>query len=245
VFKTGEIVERPIQSEDGNFHYLARLLPYRDFEKATQGVVATFVDVTALNKTQAHQQVLIAELNHRVKNMITVVLTIAEQTIKSSPSLDSFKAAYLPRVQAMARSYELLSRENWTEAALDDVVRQEFIPFGTERVKIAGPGIRLKPAQALSLGIILHELATNAGKYGALSKAIGSVTVNWQSVGDRVHLIWQEQDGPTVVSPKKRGFGLKLVEGEASYYLGGKCKISFESLGLRAELDIQMDEGKN
>lgn len=245
VFKTGEVVERRIQSEDGKSHYLARLLPYRDPEQATQGVVATFVDVTALNNTQAHQQVLIAELNHRVKNMITVVLTIAEQTIKRSPSLDSFKAAFLPRIRAMARSYELLSRENWTEAALDEVVRQEFVPFGTERVKIAGPNIRLKPTQALSLGMILHELATNAGKYGALSKSNGSVRVNWQSVGDRVHLIWEEQDGPTVVSPKKRGFGLKLVEGEASYYLGGKAKISFEPLGLRAEFDIHMDKGEN
>jgi two-component system CheB/CheR fusion protein len=204
--------------------------------------VATFVNVTALSNTQAHQQLLIAELNHRVKNMITVVLTIAEQTIKTSPSLDAFKAAYLPRVQAMARSYELLSKENWTEAALGDVVRQEIVPFGAERARISGPEVRLKPAQALSLGMILHELATNAGKYGAFSVANGVVEISWQLQDEpsRLHLCWTEKNGPPTHLPAKRGFGLKLIEGEASYYLGGKPKMSFEPSGLRAELDIRL-----
>jgi two-component system CheB/CheR fusion protein len=142
----------------------------------------------------------------------------------------------------MARSYELLSRENWTESKLDDVVRQEFEPFGVERAQISGPDLRLKPTQALSLGMILHELATNAGKYGALSKANGFVTVTWAVEKNRVRLIWQERDGPSITSPTKNGFGLKLVEGEASYYLGGKPQISFEPDGLKAELDIHLEK---
>jgi two-component system CheB/CheR fusion protein len=242
VFQTGKIVERRVQTEDGKSHFLARLLPYHDLGHERHGVVATFVNVTTLSNTQAHQQLLIAELNHRVKNMITVVLTIAEQTIKTSQSLDAFKAAYLPRVQAMARSYELLSKENWTEAALGDVVRQEIVPFGAERARISGPEVRLKPAQALSLGMILHELATNAGKYGAFSVANGVVEISWQLQDEpsRLHLCWTEQNGPPTHLPTKRGFGLKLIEGEASYYLGGKPKITFEPSGLRAELDIRL-----
>jgi two-component system CheB/CheR fusion protein len=200
--------------------------------------------VTTLSQAQAHQQVLIAELNHRVKNMLSVVLAIAEQTIKSSTSLDAFKAAYIPRVHAMARSYELLSRENWKAASIRDIIRQELEPFGSDRVLVGGPVILLKPEQAMSLGMVLHELATNAAKYGAFSSPHGTVQISWSfenCENDVLLLRWRERDGPVVKKPKQDGFGLKLVSGEATHRLGGKPMIEFSSEGLSASLKIRIE----
>ena len=244
VFATGKTVEHRIDAEGGEQQYLVRLLPYRDFERSTHGVIATFIDVTTLSKFQAHQQVLIAELNHRVKNMLSIVLAVAEQTIKSSASLEAFKSAYMPRVRAMARSYELLSRENWKAAAIRDIVQQEIEPFGADRVLVGGPIVLLKPEQAMSLGMVLHELATNAAKYGALSTPRGTVQISWSFVDDKADSIllrWRERDGPPVKKPKQKGFGLKLVDGESTHRLGGEPAIEFAPQGLGVSLKMKLE----
>jgi two-component system CheB/CheR fusion protein len=244
VFDTGKVVEHRIEADGGERQYLVRLLPYRDFERSTRGVIATFIDVTALSKVQAHQQVLIAELNHRVKNMLSVVLAIAAQTIKGAASLDTFKAAYIPRVLAMARSYELLSRESWVSASMREIIRQELEPFGADRVLVGGPVVLLKPEQAMSLGMVLHELATNAAKYGALSTPQGTVQIGWSFADgkpDTLFMRWRERGGPAVEKPKKKGFGLKLVAGEATHRLGGEPAIEFAPEGLSASLTIRLE----
>ncbi|MGH7025105.1 MAG: CheR family methyltransferase [Caulobacteraceae bacterium] len=240
VFANGRTVERAIEHDAGATHYLLRLVPYRGADNTIEGVVLTFVDVTTLTRAEAHQKVLIAELNHRVKNMLTVVISIAEQTFKGPGDPATFKDRFIARVRGMARSYELLSRENWTEASVAELARPQVEPFGLERVALRGPDIRLAPKQALSFGMIMHELATNAGKYGALSTPEGRVELRWGprrgANGGEVEVLWRERDGPSAGQPGPRGFGLRLIEREAVNALGGEAEFSFEPEGFSVRL---------
>jgi two-component system CheB/CheR fusion protein len=246
VFENGEISEREISQPETSKHYILRIAPYLDSDRHVEGVVVTFLDVTRLAQAQAHQHTLIAELNHRVKNMLMVAIGIAQQTYKSSGSPEAFLEAFIGRLQAMARSYELLSRENWMESSLAELVRTELAPFGSERLTIEGPEVRLKPKLALSLGMVLHELATNAGKYGALSEPAGRVSIHWStsagSAGEGLDFQWTESDGPTVANSRKRGFGLRLIEKETSYNLGGSAAFDFRPEGLGARIAFPLEE---
>jgi two-component system CheB/CheR fusion protein len=243
VFAHGDAIERDASHAETGRHYTLRVAPYRTLEGAADGVVVTFIDVTRLTEAQAHQQTLIAELNHRVKNMLMVVIGVAEQTHRLAATPDAFLESFVGRLQAMARSYELLSRENWTESSLEDAVRTEVAPFGMERVTIAGPPASLKPRHALSLGMVIHELATNAGKYGALSVPAGRVSIEWSLSGeadDCVDLYWRETHGPAAPAPKRRGFGLRLIERETSYNLGGKATVGFSPTGVEAHVRFSL-----
>jgi two-component system CheB/CheR fusion protein len=246
VLDTGTVIERQAHHPEAGAHFILRLAPYRTAGGQVEGVVITFLDVTSLTNAQTHQQVLIAELNHRVKNMLMIAIGIAQQTHKSSPSPEAFLEAFVGRLQAMARSYELLSRENWTEGSVDELIRTELTPFGLERLSIDGPCLMLKPKQALSLGMVLHELATNAGKHGALSAPNGTVSINWSRAaangGDHLELLWREVDGPSTEAPSRRGFGLRLIEREISYNLGGRSKVDFADGGLRAEIAFPLED---
>jgi two-component system CheB/CheR fusion protein len=244
VLETGNKVERRVEQEGGGTHFLMGIFPYRNFDRRIEGVVVTFVDVTSLTEAEAHQRVLIAELNHRVKNMLTVIVAVAEQTLRATPAPKDFKSAFIPRLHAMARSYELLSRDNWKAASLDEMARLALEPFGLNRSDIAGPIVMLDPKRAISAGMILHELATNASKYGALSKLDGRAAVNWTIAdGDetsRLTLRWKEHDGPMVETPTRRGLGLKLIEREVTYNLGGKAGFKFPPTGFEAEIAFDL-----
>lgn len=245
VLDSGRTVERTLEQDGGGAHYLLRLLPYRNSDFRVEGVVLTFVDVTTLTQAEAHQRVLIAELNHRVKNMLAVVLSIADQTFRTTRDPHDFRERFIGRVQALALSYELLSREHWTEALVSELVRPQLLPFGLERVTIDGPDLRLKPKQALSLGMVIHELATNAGKYGALSSLDGRVEMQWRELvqGGQPHvgMIWREVGGPPVVPPTSNGFGLKLIDRQTAYELQGRSEIRFEPTGLVVSLSFPRD----
>jgi two-component system CheB/CheR fusion protein len=243
VFADGQVIQRRVTGPNAT-HYLVRLAAYRGSSSEIEGVVVTFVDVSSLTAAEAQQQVLIDELNHRVKNMLMVVIGVAEQTHAVAVSREAFRTSFLARLHAMARAYALLSRENWTEASIDELVRQELEPFGLERVESAGPSIRLKPQQALSVGMVLHELATNAGKYGALSTQDGHVLLAWSPIhtdaGPGMELRWREFGGPPVTTPTRRGFGLRLVEREAGHGLHGKALVDFAEDGLTVLLQFPL-----
>jgi two-component system CheB/CheR fusion protein len=213
-----------------------RLVPYLDGDQKIGGVVLTLVDVTSLTNAEAHQKVLIDELNHRVKNMLMVVMGVAEQTIRTSGDLGSFKDRFLDRLQALSRSYELLSREHWTEASVAELISPHLEPFGADRVRLDGPDIRLNPRQALSLGMVIHELTTNASKHGALRAPDGGVEIVWNKADGQIDLAWREHDGPEVTAPSRGGFGLTLVDRETRQGLGGKARIDFTTSGLTVAL---------
>jgi two-component system CheB/CheR fusion protein len=136
----------------------------------------------------------------------------------------------------MSRAYGLLSRENWKEASVEELLRQELEPFGIERFGLEGRETKLGPQQGLSLSMAVHELATNAAKYGALSKPAGSVAIHWSVDGDDFSLGWHEKDGPVVKQPVSSGFGLALLQGEIAYRLGGHVETSFQPDGLRVQI---------
>jgi two-component system CheB/CheR fusion protein len=205
-----------------------------------QGVVLTFVDVTRLTQAQAHQQVLISELNHRVQSMLMMVIGIAQESRELPEANLAFLETFTGRLRSIARSYDLLSAENWTENSLDVLVRAELAPLGLEGVNLSGPEIRLKPKAALSLGMIVHELATNACKHGSLSKLGGSLDISWSTrpskAGVEVELSWSEIGGHRKPDLSEQGFGLKLIDREVTHNLDGRITVSGSSSGFAAKI---------
>src|SRR5262245_2233487 len=209
VFGTRQPLERRVNRRNGTAHYIMRALPYWTGSGKVEGAVLTFGDVTGLAQAEEQQRVLVAELNHRVKNMLTVIVSIATQTLKNSEDMDAGREAFLDRLHAMARSYELVSRDQWSDVSLVDVVRQEVEPYRTgrdDRIVIDGPAVSLKPKLALSLGMIVHELGTNSVKYGSLSAAGGSLEVSWaieRRSGESLVFDWVERGGPPLGKPPR------------------------------------------
>ncbi|MER9239871.1 chemotaxis protein CheB [Mesorhizobium sp. M0633] len=236
VFETGETLNHHLARDDKGRFYLVRINPYRDKGGSIQGVVVTMIDVTTLAQAEERQQVLISELNHRVKNMLAVVASITNRTREYSASKEEFAEALIGRLHAMSRAYSLLSRESWTEASVEELLHQELEAFGAERFELDGKRVSLKPVQGLSFGMAIHELATNAAKYGALSKPAGRIIVKWSVVDGTFKLVWREKGGPRIKEPTDSGFGLTLLRGEIGYRLGGKVETSFRSNGLEAEI---------
>ncbi|MGX8008927.1 sensor histidine kinase [Mesorhizobium sp. ORM8.1] len=241
VFETGEPVIHHLARDVRGHYHMVRLIPYRDKGARIHGVVVTLVDVTPLAEAEEHQKVLISELNHRVKNMLAVVTSITNRTVETCSTKEEFSAALLGRLHAMARAYGMLSREGWTEVSIAELVIQEAAPFDPQRFSVSGPSIKLRPQQALSLSMAMHELATNAAKYGALSEQGGKVDIEWSLRDHNLGLTWTEIDGPPVVDPKQGGFGLSLVKGEIEYRLGGTAETFFDPAGLRVRISVPLD----
>ena len=178
--------------------------------------------------------------------MLTVIVSIATQTLKRSDDPEAARDAFLDRLHGMVRSYELVSRDQWSDVALVDLVRQEVEPYigRGDGLVVDGPAVALKPKFALSLGMVLHELGTNAVKYGSLSTAGGSLEVTWaieKRSANSLVLDWIERGGPPVGNAPRHGFGLTLIEREVSHGLGGKARIEFEQSGLKVNLRVPLD----
>jgi two-component system, chemotaxis family, CheB/CheR fusion protein len=254
VLASGEPIERRAHQDLADAPYfLARLTPYRDSTGAVDGVVATFVDVTRLARSEEQQRSLVSELNHRVKNTVNVILAIAQQTLARAATPDEFSKSFFARLNAMARSHELLSRENWGEVNIEQVVQQaltSYVPNGSGRVSVSGPATMLPPALALSLGVVINELATNAVKYGALSNGSGRVAIGWSaSKGDRdeasaLTLTWRESGGPPVIPPTVTGFGVKVIKREVEYSHSGAARFDFAEGGLTVRLELPLKGAK-
>ncbi len=241
VFASGETFEHKLGPDGGDEHYLVRLVPYRDRAEDVSGVVVTLIDVTSLGRAEEHQKVLIAELNHRVKNMLAVVISIANATLRHTTSPENFTTTLIGRLHGMARAYGLLSSENWSDVSIRDLLNQETEAHGSRNICASGTELRLKPPQALALGLVVHELATNAAKYGALSNGSGRVEVAWSAEDGRVRLDWRELNGPSVAEPEQTGFGFVLIRGQVEHQLGGEFDASFAPEGFEAHLAFPME----
>ena len=248
VLNTLEPLERRVTRMDGAAHYIMRILPYRGPDSGVSGTLVTFLDVTSIVQAEFHQRLLVDELNHRVKNMLTVVVSMASQTLRRSATLDEFAVAFMGRVQALTASYTLLSRANWIDVPLREVLMEELRPFvagESQNFIIEGPVVRLKPQGALAFGMAVHELVTNAVKYGALSVPEGRVLASWVLDEDAARpefvFTWREEGGPPVSPPVKRGFGTTLIERGFAYELSGDAMIEFAPAGVQARLRAPLE----
>lgn len=200
---------------------------------------------------QAHQKTLIRELNHRFKNTLMIVQSIVAQALRNSGTDPEVRAKIEGRLLALSSSHDLLTRENWTGSLLQDVARQALEPFGIsgDRARsftLLGEAVHLTPRLTLSLGMAFHELATNATKYGALSGEAGRITITWRVNGSddrrRLHIRWQEEDGPPVVPPARKGFGSRLIERWLGPQLEGRATLSFAATGVVCEIEILLPQ---
>jgi len=205
------------------------------------------VDVTQRKRTDEHQRLLIAELDHRVKNVLARVATVAEYTRQSSSTIDEFIQALDGRIQSMAVAHELLSQGGWQAIRLADIVRSQLAPYATDsNTMTGGPDITLSATAAEALAMVLQELVTNASKYGALSIPGGQVSVRWQcrrsDAGEGLMIVWSETGGPPVSVPTEYGYGTSLIRELVPHELGGTVDLAFSSAGLCCTIEIPIKE---
>jgi two-component sensor histidine kinase len=207
-------------------------------------VVGVSIDITERKRVEEQQRTLSAELDHRVKNVLATVSAIAAHTKGASSSMEDFVAALDSRIQSMASTHELLSGSRWEGVPLRVLVRRELAPYtSNDNTCIKGPEVVLKAEAAQSTASVLHELTTNAAKYGALSKPEGRVSIRWhrtpngQTAGPLV-LEWIETGGPRVKVPSASGFGRTVITELLRYELGGTADLVFCPEGVRCRLDV-------
>ena len=198
----------------GRWH-LARVLPCSG---PPGSIVLSLTDITERKRTEEHQNLLLAELGHRIKNTLATVQSIASQTMRRSASLQVFFQNYSQRLQALARAHELLSSREWRSVHLREILAETLAPYepGPDRIEIRGEDFELRPNTALSLSLVLHELTTNAVKHGALSSLAGRAAIAWAvtEAGQprALRLTWRESGGPGAAVPAEHGFGLTLID---------------------------------
>ncbi|MEW9856871.1 CHASE domain-containing protein [Novosphingobium sp. M1R2S20] len=195
-----------------------------------------------LSRQASIRNSLTRELNHRVKNTLANVLSIAALTRRRSTDIDEFTESLTARIRALSATHDLLSQTDWSNAPLGEVVRSELAPYmeGSEgHVEMSGPEIKLAPNDAMSLGLAIHELATNAAKYGALSTETGRIHVTWSLVSeDCAEVHWREEGGPPVQEPSKRGFGRDLIEKIVAHELRSQVDLLFLPAGVECRFNV-------
>jgi PAS domain S-box-containing protein len=236
--------EHRVRHRDGKYRWVrSRAFPRRDPNGRICLWYGTTEDIHERKVAEEHQRLLINELNHRVKNNLATVQAIALQTLKGDISLSEARGRFEARLMALSRAHNLLTEQNWGGASLERVVKDatEHLAAEPKRFAIAGDPLRLTPRAALALALALHELGTNAAKYGALSVEDGEVSIGWRVAGDRLALEWKERGGPPVAAPKQRGFGSRLIERGLEADLGGGARLLFEPDGLRCTVDASLE----
>jgi PAS domain S-box-containing protein len=220
----------PVRDESGRLLYLVRVVQ----------------DITERKAAEQRAKLLIDELNHRVKNTLATVQSLASQTARAAPTPASFRESFEGRLVALSKAHDQLTMHHWESADLRELLSAGFAPYhgGAERVVMRGEDVVLRPRAALTLAMTFHELITNAAKYGALSAPGGGVEMRWQIVEadgmPTLHVEWREQGGPPVAPPARRSFGTRLIESGVKAELGGRVEIAFAREGLRCDLDIPL-----
>ena len=218
-------------------------------DNSIEAVGVVIEEITEHKRGERHLRLVMNELNHRVKNSLAVVQSIASQTVRSSSSLADFEEALIGRIRALANTHTLLTESNWRSAKLSDIVREAVRPYrlgGSDTVVINGPELSLTPSASLAFSMVLHELTTNAWKHGALSRLGGIVTIEWRLTeeprGNRLILRWVETGGPHVVGPARPGFGGQLIEFTISHEFGGIATINYTATGVVCDIAIPWEK---
>jgi PAS domain S-box-containing protein len=205
------------------------------------------LDITERKQSEERQGLLIAELDHRVKNLLARVAVISSYTRQGSNSMDQFVQVLDRRIQSMAAAHSLLSQSRWSGVNIADLVHSQLAPYATTaNTTIGGPDVTLTPTVTQAVAMALHELVTNAVKYGALSSPSGHVAVNWHQPVDgesgRVKIEWRESGGPPVVKPAKTGYGTSLISEMIPHELGGSVDLAFLTEGVCCQIDVPLEQ---
>jgi PAS domain S-box-containing protein len=236
------IAERP----DGRrIPFIPYPTPLHDADGKLIGAINMLADISERKQAENRQRLLIDELNHRVKNTLATVQSLAAQTARHADSLEDFSHRFEARLLALSRAHDLLTRRNWEGASLDALTREVLTALANagRQVEIDGPFVDLDPRTALNITMVLNELATNALKYGALSSEAGGLSLSWRleegsDLKPRMILEWREHGGPPVVPPTRRGTGSKLMERCIERDLGGELDLTFEPSGVVCRISI-------
>ncbi|MBN9049577.1 MAG: PAS domain S-box protein [Rhizobiales bacterium] len=241
-------VEKRFTRRDGRVIWMSvRSQSVRDADGRFLYAVRVVQDITARKLAEQRQKLLVDELNHRVKNTLATVQSLASQSARGVQSPAAFRERFEGRLIALSKAHDQLTREHWAHAGLRDIVSGSlapYVPGGSGRALLRGADITLRPRAALTLAMAFHELTTNAAKYGALSTSSGRLELNWEEHKARaarpahVRIEWVEQGGPPVTVPSRRGFGSSLIEGSIASELGGNAKLDYAPEGLRCTIEI-------
>ena len=243
--KRGEAVrsfEISCAGKDGkSIHISLTVSPVRDSEHNIAAASTVARDVSERVQAERHRALLMDELDHRVRNTLTIVLAIAKQTANNSATIAEFSEAFQARLFALAQTHKILTQGHWEGASLREILAAELSPFGRDaenpRFSLDGEDIRLTPLQAVALGMAFHELATNAAKYGAFSTPAGRLNISWDiekvAAETGLRLKWVESGGPPVNQPVRRGFGTDLLEFAVPHDTGGEVTLDYAPKGVR------------
>jgi two-component system CheB/CheR fusion protein len=242
-------VERRVITDDGASNYLVRLSPYRAADGNSEGIVIAFIDITNVSRAEARQNVLIGELQHRTRNLLTVVQSVARQTIGKGDALDAFSA----RLQALGRIQDLISSGRTDKIDLNDLVRFELdaVGFGSsDRVRVNGSKVVIGFDVLQTLALVVHELTTNALKYGALKQPGGALTISWnvEHVSETEAVLafdWNETGVSISSQPEKRGFGRELIERILAFSPETKSQMNFGADGVACHIEMAINERSN
>ena len=219
-----------------------QLAPILDENGWVTNIVPSGIDISDRKRAEQHREMLLKELSHRVKNSLATVQTIASHTLREATDLESFREAFVGRLMAISKCHDLLVDTTRRNADFSQLVRDQVMPYAragaTSQVAISGPSITLGAEASHAFGLVLHELATNAAKYGALSTGDGHLDISWKNGPDPTRpeaiVEWRESGGPPVSPPTRRGFGSVLIEQSLAYSLGGGAEIDYRPEGLYA-----------
>jgi PAS domain S-box-containing protein len=240
-------IEYRIVGADGEARWMeSRGLVAYDGDGRPTRLVGVHIDITERKRAEDQQRRLVAELDHRVKNVLATVQAVASRTMQASSSIESFATALDGRIRSMASTHELLSHRRWLGIPLAELVERELAPYTTgSNAEIGGPEVMLSAEAGQTMATVLHELVTNAAKYGALSVPSGQVSIRWHvplngSVNDKLLFIWRETGGPSVVPPRKPSYGMQVVRELVPYELGGTVEHVLAPEGARCQLEVPL-----
>jgi PAS domain S-box-containing protein len=248
---TGQPKDSEVHLRDGALdrYFDFHIEPLRDLTGQIMGLTCAAVDITERKEGEAHLRLLMRELTHRSKNLLAVIQAMARQTARHSGTTDGFLDQFGARLQALATSHDILVQESWHGASLNDLVRLQlghYLDRNASQISIEGPSILLKPEAAQGLGLALHELATNAAKYGALSALSGRVAIKWRrlpaSEGHGIEMIWEESGGPGVIAPEQRGFGTLVIERHLPRSLDSEVHLEFAPGGVSCRINVPVTQ---
>ncbi len=243
VLETGEsaVIEFDMDMNGVNRSYNMRMEPSRDKEGRITGLIGISIDLTHKRENERQMHLVMRELTHRSKNLLAVIQAMARQTAARSDNTEDFVESFAARLQAMAASHDLLVSQSWYGADLKELVLAHLaqsIDPGSPQIEIEGDPHSITADAAQNLGLALHELTTNAAKYGALSVLGGKLSVSWTTVDGRIRLVWKERGGPEVVPPRRNGFGRMLLERLVGPALDGDVSIDFAPEGVSCVIEF-------